>query len=63
VQVLHVDDDACQLEISKEILMMKGNFEIDTALSVDEAFRTLETKSYNVIISDYEMPKKMGCNS
>ena len=40
--------------------MMKGNFEIDTALSVDEAFRILEAKSYNVIISNYEMPQKNG---
>jgi PAS domain S-box-containing protein len=58
--VLHVDDDPCMLEVSKEILMMDGNFEIDHALSVEEAFKKLETQDYDVVISDYEMPQKNG---
>jgi PAS domain S-box-containing protein len=58
--VLHVDDDTCMLEVSKEILMMEGNFEIDHALSVEEAFKKLETQDYDVVISDYEMPQKNG---
>ncbi len=58
--VLHVDDDPCMLEVSKEILMTEGNFEIDHALSVEEAFKKLETQDYDVVISDYEMPQKNG---
>lgn len=60
IRVLHVDDDACFLGVSKEILMMEGNFEIDHALSVDEVFKKLETANYDVVVSDYEMPQKDG---
>ena len=37
-----------------------GNFEIDQANSVDEAFKKLATGHYDVVISDYEMPIKNG---
>jgi PAS domain S-box-containing protein len=60
IRVLHVDDDLSILEISKQILMDMGNFEIDSACCVDEAFKKLSTKQYDVIISDYEMPQKDG---
>ena len=60
IRVLHVDDDSSFLEVTKQILMMAGNFEIDHALCVDEAFQKLATGNYDVIISDYEMPQKDG---
>jgi PAS domain S-box-containing protein len=60
IRVLHVDDEPCILEVSKNILMMMGNFEIDCACCVDEAFKKLSTGNYDVIISDYEMPQKNG---
>ena len=56
VRVLHVDDDPTVLEISKQILMDMGNFEIDHACCVDEAFKKLSAEQYDVVISDYEMP-------
>ena len=58
IHVLHVDDDPTVIEISKLILMDIGNFEIDDACCVDEAFKKLLTKQYDVVISDYEMPQK-----
>ena len=60
IRVLHVDDDSTFLEISKLILMDMGNFEIDHARCVDEAFKKLATGQYAAIISDYEMPQKDG---
>jgi DNA-binding NtrC family response regulator len=60
IHVLHVDDDPSILEISKQILMDVGNFEIDHACCVDEAFKKLATGQYDVVISDYEMPQKNG---
>lgn len=60
IRVLHVDDDACMLEITKQILMTEGNFKIDTALNVDDALKKLETGNYDVVVSDYEMPQKNG---
>jgi PAS domain S-box-containing protein len=60
IHVLHVDDDQSILEIAKLILMDMGNFEIDHASCVDEAFKKLATGQYDIVISDYEMPQKDG---
>ncbi len=60
IHVLHVDDDLSLLEISKQILMDMGNFEIDNACCVNEAFKKLSTGNYDIVISDYEMPQKNG---
>ena len=60
MRILHVDDDASILSVSKTILEKENKFEIDNATSVDEAFKKLETQSYDAIVSDYEMPQKNG---
>jgi PAS domain S-box-containing protein len=60
IRVLHVDDDFSFLEISKPILSMENNFEIDNASSVDEALKKLEEQPYDAVVSDYEMPQKDG---
>jgi PAS domain S-box-containing protein len=60
LHILHVDDDVCFLEVSKQILSMENNFEIDTALSVDEAFQKMEKQTFDAIVSDFEMPLKNG---
>ena len=59
--VLHVDDDPSILEISKQILTdIDGRFEVDHACCVDEAFKKLLDGQYDVVVSDYDMPKKDG---
>ena len=60
IHVLHVDDDPSILEISKQILMDMGNFEIDHASCVDGAFKKMEKQTYDALVSDYEMPLKNG---
>jgi PAS domain S-box-containing protein len=60
LRILHVDDDASILSVSKTILETENKFEIDNATSVDGAFKKLETQSYDAIVSDYEMPQKNG---
>ena len=60
IRVLHVDADPSTLEVSKQILITKGNFEIEHALCVEEASRKLSSGHYDVIVSDYEMPQKNG---
>ena len=60
IRVLHVDDDLSLIGVSKQILTMENNFEIDTATSVDEAFKKMEIQTYDAIVSDYEMPQKNG---
>jgi PAS domain S-box-containing protein len=60
VRVLHVDDDSCLLKIIKECLELEGPLQVDTALSVEEAFGKLEKDKYDVVVSDYQMPEKDG---
>ena len=40
--------------------MKKDNFEIDNVCSVDEAFKKLSTKRYDIVVSAYEMQKNDG---
>jgi DNA-binding NtrC family response regulator len=60
IRVLHVDDDVGLLEVTKQILMMDNNFEIEVATPVTEAFKRLEQQNYDAVVSDYEMPMKNG---
>jgi PAS domain S-box-containing protein len=60
LRVLHVDNDSYILEVSKKILELDGRFEVDSALSVDEAIAKLKKQTYQVIVSDYEMPRENG---
>ncbi len=61
IRVLHVDDDAPLREILKLILLdLDGGFEIDQASCVEEALNKLAVGSYDVVVSDYEMPQKNG---
>ncbi len=60
IHILHVDDDSSILEVSKQILEVQGSFKIDNILSVQEALVQLKNKEYDLIISDYQMPKKDG---
>jgi PAS domain S-box-containing protein len=50
----------CFLEVSKQILLVESEFEIDNAASVDEAFKKIKREHYDVVVSDYELPQKDG---
>ncbi len=52
LRILHVDDDLCLLEVSKQILSMENNFDIDNVTSVDEAIEKMEKEPYDVVVSD-----------
>jgi PAS domain S-box-containing protein len=60
LRVLHVDDDASFLQVSKQILEIDGKLKVETTTSVDEAFENLKQFHYDVVVSDYEMPMKNG---
>jgi PAS domain S-box-containing protein len=60
LKVLHVDDDDCFLKVSKQILEMEGKIKVETTTSVDQAFENLKQFHYDVVVSDYDMPKKNG---
>jgi PAS domain S-box-containing protein len=58
--VLHVDNDPSFLNVAKRHLEKHGKFLVDTAKSVGEALRKLEKTRYDVIVSEYRMPRRDG---
>lgn len=60
IHVLHVDDEAGLLKTAKQILEMQGAFQVDTALSVKEAEEKMRKKTFDAIVSDYQMSEKDG---
>ena len=60
IRILHVDDDPCFLEVTKQLLTMENHFDVEIVTSVDEAINKMENLTYDAIVSDYEMPQKNG---
>ena len=60
IRILFVDDDSDFLLISKQIIKISGDFEVDCALNADEASEKIKTKPYDVVVCDYELPRKDG---
>jgi PAS domain S-box-containing protein len=60
IQVLHVDDESGFLKVVKQCLEMEGAFQVDTAVSVEEALEKMMKKKFDVIVSDYMIPEKDG---
>jgi len=60
INVLHVDDEAGLLKAAKQILEMHGPFQVESALSVNEAMKKMKEKAFDTVVSDYVMPEKNG---
>ena len=60
IRILHVDDDAGLLTTTKQILELQNPFCVEIASSVREAQEKLEKNSFDVVVSDYQMPEKDG---
>jgi PAS domain S-box-containing protein len=60
IRVLHVDDDAGFLAVAKQCLEEQSQFEVDTALSAEEALKKLRDSEYDAVVTDYQMPGKNG---
>jgi len=59
-KVLFVDDDAEFLKSAKQCLKLQGNFDIESAFSVDEAMEKMTKKETDVIVCDIQMPVTDG---
>lgn len=59
IRLLHVDDDRTFLELVKLYLEHSGELVVDTAISGYTARERLRDRTYDAIVSDYNMP---GCN-
>ncbi|PVX26621.1 MAG: hypothetical protein CW691_00820 [Candidatus Bathyarchaeum sp.] len=60
INVLFVDDDIDFLKSAKQCLKLHGDYDIESAFSVDEALEKMKKKETDVIVCDIEMPMKNG---
>ena len=60
IQVLFVDDDKEFLKSAKQCLKLHGNFDIESAFSVDEAMEKMKKKKPDAIVCDIQMPLTDG---
>lgn len=58
--VLYVDDEPDLLEVGKLFLERNGQFNVDTITSAPAALALMDTKVYDAIIADYQMPGMDG---
>lgn len=58
--LLYVDDEPDMLDLGKIFLEQTGDFNVTTAGSVDEALTFLDTRHFDAVVSDYDMPVKSG---
>jgi PAS domain S-box-containing protein len=60
IRALCIDDDPALLEISKTFLERDGEIVVEPSLSAMDAMVMLETRHFDIIICDYQMPKIDG---
>jgi CheY-like chemotaxis protein len=60
ISVLYVDDENTLLEVTRVYLERTGDFSVTTCLSAQEALALLKTRSFDAIVSDYQMPVMDG---
>ena len=60
VSVLYVDDEPLLFEPTRISLEKKGSFTVDTAESAQEALEKIRIRTFDVIVSDYQMPDING---
>ncbi len=60
ISVLYVDDDDSLLEIGKIYLERTKDFTVTLQNSAKKALKTLKERSFDAIVSDYQMPLMDG---
>jgi DNA-binding NtrC family response regulator len=60
LRVLHVDDDADFLKMAKQCLESEGHYRVETALSIEEAFKKLKANAFGAIVSGERIRAKSG---
>ncbi|MDK2975480.1 MAG: hypothetical protein PWP08_1851 [Methanofollis sp.] len=60
ISVLLIDDDPMILDVTSLYLQREGEFSVTTCEGASGALHILENKSFDAIISDYEMPDMNG---
>ncbi len=60
LRVLYIDDESALLEVSKLFLERSGEFSVDIITSAPAALALLDSRTYDAVISDYQMPGMDG---
>lgn len=60
ISILYVDDEPDLLILGKRFLENTGEFRVDTATLAKEALSSPQIRSYDAIVSDYQMPGMDG---
>lgn len=60
LRVLHVDDEYMWRSTLSDYLTLFGSYQITSAVSGKEALFLLQNSSFDVIVSDYQMPEMNG---
>ena len=60
ISVLYVDDERALLEVGRIFLEKEGEFTVGIALSAKAALESPDFSSYDIIVSDYQMPGMDG---
>jgi len=59
VRILYVDDEP-SLRKYGELVLQRSGFEVDTAADGEEAWAALQTRKYDLLITDNHMPNVTG---
>jgi len=60
LSVLYVDDEPFLLNAGKSYLERRPDISVSVASSVENALKLMETSTFDVIVSDYQMPGADG---
>ncbi len=60
ISVLYVDDETSLLDVTKIYIERTGEFTVDTTPSARTALTIMDTRMYDAVISDYQMPDMDG---
>jgi PAS domain S-box-containing protein len=60
ISILYVDDEKMLLDIGKLFLERSGDCSVDVAISAHKGIEQIGKKTYDAIVSDYQMPEMDG---
>jgi PAS domain S-box-containing protein len=60
IHALYIDDEPVLLEVTKVFLELDGGIELTVMEDVAEALTSLQSRDFDVIVSDYQMPAMDG---
>ena len=60
ISILYVDDEEALLDITQISLEKDEEFSVSTALSAEDALHAMKDQTFDIVVSDYQMPRMDG---